>query len=180
MDDLQISSKHVILRPLVETDAELLYNAVHESRLELGEWLDWCRTDYELTNALSWIRQSRTSSVWQVRQDFGIFSAENPSLLLGCVGLSNIDYEASSANLGYWIRTSQHGRRWAQEAAAAAAKYAHDTLSLKRVEIAIHPLNDRSASVARAIGGAEEGLRASRIVHRGVLVEALIYSLIRA
>lgn len=180
LDDLRIASKRVFLRPLQEADAIALYDAVRESRRELGEWLDWCRSSYELPEALGWIGQTRAPAFWRTCQNFGIFFNGSTSLLVGCVGLSNIDFDASSANLGYWIRTSQHGQGLAREAAAVMVKYANTTLALNRVEIAVHPLNEPSARVARALGAMDEGVRASRIVYRGSLAEARVYSLVKS
>jgi len=175
----QIISQRVVLRPLFEEDAMTLYGAVHESRQELGEWLDWCRDNYNLEGALHWIRQTRTPTMWETCQNFGIFAKIGAPLLIGCIGLSNIDQGMSVANLGYWIRTSKCRLGLAREAAVAMAEYAHSTLELSRVEIAVHPLNDRSVRVARALGAIDEGLTPSRIVYRGDLVEARVFSLAR-
>ncbi|MEN9161458.1 GNAT family N-acetyltransferase [Xanthomonas campestris pv. fici] len=176
-DDLRITSDCVSLRQLVERDAVALYDAVMESQQQLGEWLDWCSSDYNLADALNWIQRTRMPAVWEYCQSFGVFAAGSSPFLLGCVGLSNIDYKTSCANLGYWIRTSQCGFGFAQKAALAMANYAITTLDLSRVEIAVHPLNERSARVASAIGATYEGVRPARILYRGTLVDARVYSI---
>lgn len=172
-----IASKRLVLRPLVAADSQSLYAAVHESCRELGEWLDWCREGYTQTDASEWIERTLKPEVWKESRNLGVFSRVRDELLIGCVGLSKIDWNASTANLGYWIRTSETGNGFAREAAATMAEYARTRLGLARVEIATHPLNTRSARVARALGARDEGIVPARIVYKGGLVDACVFSL---
>jgi ribosomal-protein-serine acetyltransferase len=177
MDLSPIASKRLVLRTFAPADASQLYAAVHASRPELGEWLDWCRDRYTQADATAWIERSLTPEVWKDTRNFGLFRAGSDGGLVGCVGLSKIDWSVSCANLGYWIRTDQAGNGFATEAAAAITDHARTRLGLARVEIAVHPLNTRSAYVAHALGARDEGLVPARIVYRGDLVAARVFSL---
>jgi RimJ/RimL family protein N-acetyltransferase len=177
MEPVSIVSRRIVLRPLVAGDAQRLYAAVHESRSELGEWLDWCRGEYTQADALAWIERSRTPEVWRETRSFGVFGRGPDGDLIGSVGLSKIDWSASTANLGYWIRTSESGNGFATEAAAAMIEHARTHFGLTRIEIAVHPLNTRSARVAHALGARDEGIVPARIVHRGCPTDAHLFTL---
>ncbi len=179
MNPAEHSRGRIVVRPFVVGDAPQLYEAVDESRRELGEWLDWCRDRYTSANAVDWIERSLTSEVLRDTRNFGVFANSSDMALIGCVGVSKIDWVASTGNLGYWVRTRCVGNGYATEAAGFMAYYARTQLALTRVEIAVHLHNLRSAGVARALGATDEGVFPARIVHRGELVEARVFSLAR-
>jgi ribosomal-protein-serine acetyltransferase len=177
MEPLSIVSNRVVLRQLILADAQNLYDAVHESRQELGEWLDWCREEYVLSDAVEWIEQNLNPAAGKESRNFGVFCQAPDKQLIGCVGLSNINWSTSTANLGYWIRSSHIGNGFAREAAAALAEYTQNHLRIARIEIVVHPLNLRSARVARALNAIDEGLVPRRMLYRGNLVDAHIFSI---
>lgn len=172
-----IISNRITLRRLALTDARNLYAAVRESRQELGEWLDWCREGYTQIDASEWIERALDADVWNATQNFGVFLSHSDDALIGCVGLSNIDRSTSTANLGYWVRTSSAGHGFAREAAAALVEYAHASLGIMRIEIAVHPLNIQSERVARSLGARDEGIVPARIMYKGSLVDAHVFSM---
>jgi ribosomal-protein-serine acetyltransferase len=177
MEPPLIVASRIIARPLVAADASNLYAAVDESRLELGEWLDWCRSGYTATDAAGWIETVSSPEIWKNSRSFGFFHVNSGERVLGSVGLSQIDWSTATANLGYWIRTSELRKGLAREAAAAMAEYGRTHLGLARIEIAVHPLNVASARVARALGARDEGLVPARIMFRGTMTEAHLFSL---
>jgi RimJ/RimL family protein N-acetyltransferase len=56
---------------------------------------------------------------------FANAAAHTPEFLGGC-GLSHIHPIYKICNLGYWIRTPQHGHGYAGRAAKLAARYAFE------------------------------------------------------
>lgn len=172
-----IAAERVLIRPFTVAEAPALYAAVDESRRELGEWLDWCRRGYTPACAVAWIERVASAEIWKDSRSLGVFSGDPELRVLGSVGLSQIDWATATGNLGYWIRTSELGKGFAREAAAAMAAYGRSQLGLKRIEVAVHPQNHASLRVARAIGAKEEGLVPSRILFRGAMVQALVFSL---
>lgn len=177
MEPTSIVSNRVVLRQLNLADAQNLYDAVRESHRELAEWLDWCREEYLLADAVEWIQRTLNPDIWKESRNFGVFCQAPDERLLGCVGLSNINWSTSTANLGYWIRTGNSGNGFAREAAAALTEYARNHLRIARLEIAVHPRNLRSAGVARALNAHDEGVIAARMMYRGKLADACVFSL---
>jgi RimJ/RimL family protein N-acetyltransferase len=174
---IPVLANRILLRPFVPADAEALFEAVDESRVELAEWLDWCRDGYSLSDAIDYVERGRVQDGPPTTMNFAVFARSGREGLVGTVGLSGIDQGASTANLGYWIRTSMTGHGYAREAVEALARHARANLRLERLEIAIHPSNLRSQAVARSLGARDEGVAEGRILHGGQRVEARLFSL---
>jgi RimJ/RimL family protein N-acetyltransferase len=174
---IAILADRILLRPFVPADAKALFEAVDESRFELAEWLDWCRDDYSLSDAIDYIEGGLVQDGPPTTMNFAVFAHPERGALIGTVGLSGIDQSASTANVGYWIRTSMTGHGYAREAVGALARHARTDLGLERLEIAVHPSNVRSQAVARSLGARDEGSAQGRILHGGRRVEARLFSL---
>jgi RimJ/RimL family protein N-acetyltransferase len=106
----------------------------------------------------------------------GIFS-EDEELLLGGIGINQINREHNFGQLGYWIRQSQQGRQIAPRAVRMIAGFAFETLGLTRLEIVVQEGNQASRRVAEKAGAAFEGVLKNRLVVRGTPFAAAMYSL---
>lgn len=168
--------RRVELRPLEMSDAPAVLKAVHESRVEISRWMDWCRPTYALRDAEDWIRASIDGTAEGTSFQFGIFAGRR---LLGSCGLTNLDHAAGVANLGYWVRTSAAGQGIAPEAALRVITWAFAHTGLERIEILAALGNRRSQRVAEKIGAVKEGVLRSRIAVFGRRHDAVIYSVIR-
>jgi len=172
-----ISNDQITLRRYEPDDAELLFEAARESGEEVFPFLEWCHPDYQIEESHNWIAlvyQKWLKGEWF---DFAIFDSKTQRYLGGC-GLNDIRLPQFTANLGYWIRSSETGRGIATESTRLLANFAFAHLALQRVEIVIAADNLASIRVAEKSGAILEGSLRSTLFLHGTPTDALLYSLI--
>jgi RimJ/RimL family protein N-acetyltransferase len=168
----------ILLRPLVPADRDALYQAVAESKEEVGRWMAWCHPDYSPAESAEWIAIcERGWAAEQGDRDFGIFEAAS-GRLLGCIGVNQFNRVHRFANVGYWVRTSSARQGVATAAARLIARYAFEVLGLARIEIVAQVPNVASCKVAEKLGCRLEGVLRSRIAFRTSYFDAAMYSLL--
>ena len=184
MNDIKLDRKKValtdgkiLLRPYRMSDAEETYRVIKSSLAEIGVWLPFAHPNYSPKESKDWIKKRPKEWKKGIIYDFGIFDAEDGTLIGGC-GLNNIGHENRQANLGYWVRTSRMGQGVAPSATLLLAKWGFETLKLTRIEIVIAVGNERSLRVAEKVGAKREGILRNRITIRDKVYDGVMYSLI--
>jgi RimJ/RimL family protein N-acetyltransferase len=76
---------------------------------------------------------------------------------LGQAGFDEIDWQAGSAHLGYWLRPSVSRQGLMTQALGLLCGLAFETLSLSRMMIIIDHRNERSLALARRLHFLEQG-----------------------
>ena len=116
-----IETSRLWLRCPLPGDGDALYSAVQESLTALRQWPD----------SLPWAQKPQTPERAEdyCQSCFGAFVLglswpmlmhdKATGLLLGSVGFHRIDDKVPEFELGYWCRTSAHGRGLMSEAVAA-------------------------------------------------------------
>lgn len=174
---IKLSDDLITLRPFEFGEAHSLHHAVHESMKELGPWMSWANESYTVETARNFITVTRAQWPSGSIYGFAIIDSQSGELLGGC-SLSHIHPLYHFCNLGYWVRTSQHGRGIAGRAANLAAKFAFERAALIRVEIVIATGNSASRRVAEKIGAHYEGILLNRMVVGTTIHDAYMYSLL--
>ena len=166
-----------LVRRLEATDADSLFAAVHASLAELTYNLPWCKLDYALADAEAWISYSQSG--WLNRSEFplGVFDADS-GLVIGAVGISQINKANRIGNVGYWVGTPYVGRGVARFAAKQAALLGFGELGLTRLEIVTLTHNLASQRVAEALGATRECVARNRLYWQDAPHDAVVYSLI--
>jgi RimJ/RimL family protein N-acetyltransferase len=167
----------ISLRPFESHDLPALYSATRESIQNLCAWMTWCRPDYSLDNCNSFL--SQTAADWNSDRSytFAILDAASGNLL-GSVGLSHVNRDHNSANLGYWVRASGTGRGVASRAVRLISRFALRDLRLARLEILIPRGNVASQRVAQKVGARFEGVLRKRLILNGSAHNAIMFSLV--
>jgi len=173
----EITDGIVLLRPFHLEDAPETFTAIHESLSDLKPWMSWAYDDYSFNDTREFIRITRAR--WQegTLYAFAIIDAKSGLVLGGC-SLSHIHPVYHLCNLGYWVRSSKHGRGIAGRATLLVARYAFEKIGLVRVEIVIAPANAASIRVAEKVGAHYEGVLRNRMVVGSEVQDARMYSLI--
>jgi len=174
---MTLTDSVITLRPLEPTDRDAMFAAVVESIAEISPWLPWAHSAYAPSETAAFIG---TASQWWAERSqfpFGIFDAATGAFI-GGTGVTHVNQQNRYANIGYWVRTSRAGRGIAPRAVRLAARFAFETLSMHRVEIAAQPENFASRRVAEKVGATFEGVFRNRIFKRGQPYPAALYSLI--
>jgi len=167
----------VSIRPLTEHDAQTLVDAVRESYDEVSPWMVWCRRDYALEHALSWIRSTITGFENGSSYEFGVF--DEGGVFAGACGVNHINPVDRFANLGYWVRTSASRRGIAPAATQAVATWTFANTNLNRLEIVAAVGNHRSQRVAQKVGAYREGILRQRMLVGGRPSDAVMFSIVR-
>ena len=175
LSSIRLTDEDILLRPFHLDDAHPLYCAVRESLNELKPWMSWATDEYSERSAREYITIARARWEEHAFYGFAILRGED---LLGACTLSSVHSIYRFCNLGYWVRTSCHGRGIAGQAAKLAARFAFEHLGLIRVEIVIAVGNYASLRVAEKIGAHDEGILLNRIVVGKSIYDAHMYSLI--
>jgi RimJ/RimL family protein N-acetyltransferase len=175
----ELQGERVVLRPYRESDAQVLFDAVAESREHLRPWQPWIADSHQNVGeshdlVIRWMAQ------WLLRENLivGIWDRLNERYLGSC-GLHPKNWESGYFEIRYWLRASATRRGYMTETVALLTDYAFTHLKAKRIEIRCEESNERSAAVARRLGFVQEGrLRNMPLGHPGRLCALLIFSLI--
>lgn len=178
-DNLELAGEGIHLRPWHPSHANALHEAAAASASSVGRWLPWCRADYSLDDARNWVEHCRLGWLAGEQFAFGIFDAVEHTLL-GGVGFSRVEALHRTANLGYWIRTSQQRKGIAVRASRRLLAFGFSQLGLARVEIVALPENLASAKTALRLGAKFEGTARQRLRVDGSSHDASIYGLVAA
>jgi ribosomal-protein-serine acetyltransferase len=169
----------VLLRSYDFGDVPVLHQAVQESLAELSPWMSWATKGYTQEVAQNFVTISRAEWSKGGIYGFAILNAQTGEFVGGC-GLSHIHPVYHFCNLGYWIRSPQHGHGYAGRAAKLVAKFAFEKLNLIRTEIVIAKDNEASKRVAEKIGAHYEGILLNRMVVGKLIYDAHMFSLVPA
>jgi len=172
-----LSDGVVTLRAHRSGDAEALAEAVRESVDTVGRWQDWCRADYGVADAETWMTIARES--WLLANGFEMLIVDaTTGRILGGMGVNQRNKEQRFANLGYWVRQSEQGRGIATRAGRLAIGFAFSAVKVARLEIVAAKHNIPSRKTAERLGGVFEGMLRKRLVVNGESVDAAMYSVV--
>jgi RimJ/RimL family protein N-acetyltransferase len=172
-----LTDDRILLRAIVEDDIDQIYDAIIESRDHLTRFMAWCKADYGRADTEAFVRTQ--PQAWLEGREYPFLILERDSRkLLGSCGLNRLDWLNRSANLGYWIRNSSHGRGIATAATRLVLRFGIEVLGLQRVEIVTAKGNESSQRVAEKAGAVREALARNRCRVAGVQQDAYIYSVI--
>jgi ribosomal-protein-serine acetyltransferase len=174
---IKLTDELITLRPFEFGEAQALHAAVRESLPELRPWMTWANEDYSVDTADNFITITRANWSNGTMYAFAITDAADNEIIGGC-SLSHFHPIYSFCNLGYWVRTSQHGRGIAGRAAKLAARFAFEKAGMIRTEIVIAAGNTASQRAAEKIGAHYEGIALNRMVVRTEIHDAHMYSLL--
>jgi RimJ/RimL family protein N-acetyltransferase len=115
---------------------------------------------------------AETIHAWQAGRWYGFaITRVGSPVFLGRVGLDRITADRT-ANVGYWVRTSQTGRGIATAAVRLVARFGFEDLGLRRLELLIAVDNPASRRVAEKAGATFEGVLPAGPYEHGELQHA--------
>lgn len=173
----QINSDGIFIRPLNESDADALVEAVHASAESLQQWMSWYHPAYGLEDARLWL--AHCAQQWTSGRDREFAVVDAPSgKLIGSVGISQINTIHNFGNLAYWTVAAHCNRGAASRAARLALGFAFQDMGLTRMEVVVRTDNAASQRVAQKIGAHLEGMARHRIFFKDSPMDALMYSVV--
>src|SRR5438067_703862 len=131
-------------------DSAALHAAALESVADVFPWLPFCHAEYSIDDAREWVDGRAALFQSGTEYSFAIVGADDR--YLGGCGLNMINRLHRFANLGYWVRSSETGRRVAPRAVREIARFAFTQTDLVRLEIVCAVGNTRSQRAAEHAG----------------------------
>lgn len=174
----ELRGERVLVRPYRESDAQVLQEAVAESREHLRPWMPFYNEHQTVEASRDWIihtkaqlllREAISLSMWDV----------NTNRYLGGVGIHVHNWDFGYFEIGYWLRATAEGHGYVTEAARLLTDFCFRELNANRVEIRCDERNTRSAAIPRRLGFTQEArLRNEELATDGSLRTTLIFSVI--
>ena len=140
-----IETERLIIRRFVPEDANDVYEACNDFEMvktTLG--LPWL---YTKEMAASWITKLSQREKEGTSYEYAICFKENPSIIIGCIALTDINPKARRAEMGYWVARKHWKKGVATEAAKAMLNYGFDELGLHSVIARYFDINPASGRV---------------------------------
>jgi RimJ/RimL family protein N-acetyltransferase len=176
--DVQLSNETLLLRAFRADDVDAIFDAVIESKPQLGQWLSWCHPNYSIQDTIEFL--SKREEAFRNEGEHGFAVIERATnRLVGACGINQIEKAALRANLGYWMRTTATRRGYAVQATLLVARWALTSFGLERIEIVAAVGNEYSQRVAIKAGATREGIARRRLRVHDVQHDAVVFSLVR-
>jgi ribosomal-protein-serine acetyltransferase len=171
----ELRGERVLVRPYRLEDAEVMFEAVMESRDHLLPWLRWVVTYETLDDARDFVR--RSAARWLTREGLVVALWDVASGRFVGGGHLGPDWSVPKFEIGYWVRASAQGRGYITEAVKLLTDYAIATYSAQRVMIRCDARNTRSAAVPERLGFTREArLRNDALAYDGALRDTLVFA----
>lgn len=151
LPDPPLADGTVVLRPWTDDDATSLVRAWGDPEVVRFTGVP-AQTD--LAAARRWISGDAHRRALGLALDLVI---EVDGEVAGEVGLADIDVDAGTAEIGWWVAAEHRRQGLATRAAQLLASWAVGELCVSAVVARCHPDNPASAAVARAAGFAPAG-----------------------
>jgi RimJ/RimL family protein N-acetyltransferase len=152
--DPPLSDGVITLRPMTAQDADAITAAAQDP--EIPRWTR-VPVPYRRADALSWVAGA------ELELDAGVtigwLAVDHDDRLLASISVMEIDREAGTGEIGYWVAREARGRGVATRAVRLVRDWAAAELGLSTIEIEVHEDNLASQAVARAAGFVEDDER---------------------
>lgn len=87
-----------------------------------------------------------------------VFEKDKPDVIVGCVGLSDVNLSDRSAKVYYKLDKMHYHKGYATEAVSCLLWHAAEELGMHRIEADILPENEKSKGVVKRLGFQLEGV----------------------
>ena len=147
----RVLTERLVIRQWTQGDAPQLQEAVELSRERLDPWMPWTHFYDSPRAAEGFIFGAFAAERNGHDLYFGIFDRVT-GVLLGGIGLHQIDWAIGAFEIGYWLRTGAEGLGIASEATRALTRLVFGHLGGSRVRIRCDVRNERSRNVPERLG----------------------------
>jgi RimJ/RimL family protein N-acetyltransferase len=147
-----LSDKLFNLRELSINDATTIVSLMD---YEIAKYLYEVPYPYKIDDALNFIKSSYNDFRLHKAINFGIEYKnilESKPLLVGTIGIKDIDYANKKSNIGYWIGKQYQGKGIATECIKLVVNYVFDELKIEEISAYVFPDNNPSRRVLEKNG----------------------------
>jgi len=104
-----------------------------------------------------------------------IFVDDEP---VGTVGLTDVNKQWGTAEIGFWVTPDQQGNGYGSEAAELVVGYGFDQLRLEKVVAEAYAFNEASRGLLESVGFTQEGRLRDHAFVNGERADLLVYGLL--
>ncbi|MEP7359831.1 MAG: GNAT family protein [Anaerolineales bacterium] len=167
-----LNGKSITLRPVRDTDVDLLY-AFHIDIDNRGDYFP-----HGVLSQPAFRKQFEETGFW-TKDDGMLLIASPEAELLGHIEFFKTVNYLDEYELSYQIYTLQHrGQGLATEAINLLVRYLFETKQVNRIRLVIHPDNRASRRLAEKCGFQHEGTARGAWYHRGRHQDVEIYAIL--
>jgi [ribosomal protein S5]-alanine N-acetyltransferase len=169
----KLSGKLVNLRELSINDATTMVSLMS---YDISKYLYEVPYPYKIEDALKFIKSSCDDFRLHKAITFAIDYKNNSQsihLLVGTIGIKDIDYITKKANIGYWIGKQYQGKGIATECVKLVVNYAFDVLELEEISAYVFPENKSSIRVLEKNGFVKTTAEINEYLHYHIDAEIL-------
>tara|TARA_Y100000310_G_scaffold253790_1_gene260747 strand:- start:10998 stop:11552 length:555 start_codon:yes stop_codon:yes gene_type:complete len=153
---MKLETKRLILRQIKMSDTKDLVEAINN--LNISKWLLAVPYPYTMKDAKWFVNHAKEK--WNEKPitsyEFAVI-LKSEDKLIGGTGLSNVDKEQGTAELGYWIAEPHWRQGYVRESTTKLIELAFDKLKLRRLKIPAYKTNQGSNGLAKHLGFTYEG-----------------------
>lgn len=156
--------------------AETLYLLVKENRLHLREWLPWVDHMRTVDDFRRYINSSKQRYVNHLEIGYVVMANH---VMIGRLGLYNIDLVNKSASIGYWLDKEWRGKGIITRCCKAVIEEGFTRLHLNRIEIRAAIENYKSQAIPERLGFIKEGVIRQGEFVNNQFIDLNVYSLLK-
>ena len=153
--------------------AEDIYKVIVEERLRLAKYLPWVLHMKSVQDEEQFLEYSIDKIHKEEMMMFIILVDEN---VAGMIDLHNINKSAKRAEVGYWLSENFEGYGIMTQAVAKIEKYSFKELKLHKLQIKVHPENQKSASIPQRLGYFKEATLVEHEILNGEYIDLDIFA----
>ena len=174
-DQLTLTTRRLLLRPLHEADAPALF-AMFSDPLVMRYWSSLPWTSIDAANAMIARDRKAMADGEQLRL---ALERRDDGAFIGICTLFAFSAQCRRAEIGYGLASHAWGRAYMDEALRALLVHAFTALELNRIEADIDPRNLASARSLERLGFQKEGHLRERWIVGDEVSDTALYGLLR-
>ncbi len=172
---LEINSERLVLRKLVDEDAEALFK--YRSDAITNQYQGWIpKTIDDTKNFISKIAENIDE--YDTWFQFAIISKANDELI-GDIGIHFFDVDRYQVEIGCTLSKDYHGKGLANEALRSMINYLFNDLNKQRITCSIDPLNQASIKMVERLGFRKEAHFKQSILIDGEWYDDMVYAILK-
>ncbi len=146
--------QNLTLKHLQVKEAKQLFDFIEKNRDHFKKWLNWVNFIRTIEHEKQYLKSLSQDEFKAPSIDLGIWLDD---VLVGTMGITNIDRLNKSASLGYCLDEDYQHKGIITDCCQKFLNFAFNELGLHRIEIKTTQTNFRSKAVARRLGFKHEG-----------------------
>lgn len=156
---MKLLTERLLLREIKESDSNYLVEGLRDK--EVVTFLEAVPFPYSVSDANWFINKCKENANNKQREnyEFAICLKNNPTILIGVISLTKINYFHEKCSMGYWLNEKFQRKGYMFEASKKVIEFAFKNLKLNKIEISAAVKNIASNNLIKKLGFVFEGTK---------------------